>query len=265
MFYKKQKIYYKLPDVSMDVFVIAIDKISYYCYIYFKSIQEFYNWYSTLRPYEKICHEVIRTDIRKFLLDIDTPNDISNFKDYDFQTNVTIRIQYIFQKLDIGIPNIIIYDMCSSKKISYHFVVSNFSFTTKTCLALCLLISKQQPWETLVDTGIYKNIQCIRLEQSTKANEKRWKKPITPGNFIDGLISYTTHTVTSNLTCTIYYPDVCRVGLYEYDTNAFVIRKVCNNVTFLKRIKPSYCHMCYRIHHKENAMIKNNTFYCFRQ
>ena len=171
--------YYVLAEArAKGNFVVSIDRGTYRGFLCFESTDEFLSWYELLKPEEKTLNEVITSDLRKLILDIDSPDDpqeLSKFFMYDWPRHVTARINEVFDVLDIGTPNVITYDMCSQDKISYHFAVSNFAFSAKTCMGLCAIIRQGQIWERFVDTGVYKSIQCIRLEGSTKFGEQRWK------------------------------------------------------------------------------------------
>lgn len=275
-FYKGQKVFYKLAPLicpEYKNFIVSVDRGSYRCFISFESAHKFCEWYKTLEPNEKTINEVITSDIRKLILDIDNP-DIYKYSIYDWKRHISARIRKVFYMLDIGNPEIISYNISSDNKLSYHFVVSNFTFTAKACAGLCMIISKDQIWKEFIDTGIYKNIQCIRIEDSTKFGENRWKRRMgkKENSLLDGLLSNLEGTSFSNIVCNIIqpictFPKVCGKEIYK---RCFYVAKVCHNTNtvFLRRTHPGFCSQCMRVHDKDNAMIKyingQYKFMCWR-
>lgn len=269
LFYKGKRVFYKIPENIVE-FTACIDRGNHKCFVCFDTYEEFFAWYDTLRPTEKTIHEVITSDSRKLILDIDDP-DPDIFSMYDWQKHVSARIKYVFNLLDIGNPNVITYDISSDDKISYHFVVSNFAFSAQTCLGLSMMISYKQLWEPFVDRAVYKGTQFIRIENSTKYGEKRWKRQVdTSYELSEGLLSYIKNATISDFYC-------CTKNNFKnnftFDNleieKSFIVRKIYKNYILLNRIKPSFCIKCKRIHEKENAFIKhyNNKYYfkCFRE
>jgi hypothetical protein len=190
--------------------------------------------------------------------------------------------------------------MCSQDKISYHFAVSNFAFSAKTCMGLCAIIRQGQIWERFVDTGVYKSIQCIRLEGSTKFGEQRWKIragicPEGENRIYDVSAFAPFHTSSScfeakantsnranareclllsdlrdacvpDVSCSVVYNECSLAkarGPFVHDASLldhFEVRRACNRTVFLKRIKPGFCSQCNRVHNKENAMVKYDRY-----
>lgn len=301
LFYRKKKKYYRLKNVPKGNMTVSVDRGSSRFFLCFESIKFFEEWYCRVPHEEKTVNEVITSNIRKLVVDIDTPDNALLFSElltYDWVSCVTARIKEVFFMLDIGSPNVMIYDMCSPTKISYHVIVSNFSFDAHTCMGLCMIISNKQIWETCVDTGIYKKVQCIRIDGSTKAGEKRWKKCICStgtsilfDNRVDckdrildpkSLISNLEGTTISDIICNVYKSfqildsQQCNQDyiLSRCIGNQFVVRKVCRSklsayiTIFLQRTKPGFCNQCNRIHSRENAIIRyineKYNFLCWR-
>ena len=220
----------------------------------------------------RTLNEVVRSEVRKLVLDIDDPRD-DKLLMYDFERHITSRIHDVFFELDIGIPEVLVYSMCSDCKISYHAVVSNFMFSTQACFGLCALISSGQPWECCVDTGVYKKVQFIRLEMSTKFGETRWKERLgDPGSLRQGILSYTEGTIISNFVAQVSCKSSA-ILLPKLDViipfRQFKVgRPNSSGIIPLHRIEPGMCPQCNRVHDKENAFIKSSlagpVFVCWR-
>ena len=257
------KMHYKIPSFTGS-FIVSVDRGNRRFFLEFASSDEFEQWYTTLAPEEKTMNEVIMSDTRKLIIDIDDPEDyeLANILlFYDFKTHLTSRIQEIFMALGIGDPHVIIYDMCDDYKISYHAVIANYMFSAETCKGLCMIIASGQVWDKCVDTGIYKKVQCVRIEGSTKFGEHRWKNRMNSNHlpFASGLLSNNNNTIESHVTCNVLptyrhlYTITCSSKI---DLSQFKVGKLNNNLLPLYRIKPGFCSQCNRIHNRENAAIK---------
>ena len=202
-------------------FIVSVDRGTHRGFVSFESTEDFLPWYRLLRPDERTLNEVITSDTRKLILDIDSPDQekLPMFFMYDWQRHVTNRITEVFGMLDIGNPDVVCYDICSEDKISYHFVVSNFAFSAQTCLGLCVIISQGQIWRDIIDTSVYKSIQCMRLEGSTKFGERRWKTCVTNRRFSCGLVSDLRDTTLSEISC-----KVSPFGIRALKTEVFMLK-----------------------------------------
>lgn len=277
VFYKGIGVYYRLEDIPCPNFVVNVDRGLKRFFLNFTSLYHFEKWYANLHATEKTINEVIMSDTRKLIIDIDDgPSTALHI--FDFERHVSSRINQIFTTLDIGFPEVIIYNMVdesgdqSYDKLSYHVVVSNFSFSAATCKGLCMILSSGQVWENCVDLGIYKTVQCIRMEGSTKFGEKRWKQACgNNAKFQHGLVSNIGKTIKSEFTCNPLY---CKslhsinYSLNSVDMSQFKIAKKTAAYVSLYRIKPGYCNQCNRVHYRENAAIRyimgQPTFICWR-
>ena len=281
--YKGIEVYYRINDIVYPKFVVNVDRGKRF-FLNFASIYHFERWYDQLHPAEKTMNEVIMSDRRKLIIDIDDSDTFINdaLHMFDFERHITARIRDVFLMLEIGIPDVIIYkmvdesgEMCYSK-LSYHVVVSNFSFTAATCKGLCMMISSGQIWDKCVDTSIYKSVQCIRMKGSTKFKEKRWKHA-NKGTFEQSMVSYIKNTIKSEFICNLSSDTIQKFtyfSLYNVnplqDVSLLSQFKICKKNAYisLHRIKPGYCPQCNRIHYRENAIIKyimgHPTFVCWR-
>jgi hypothetical protein len=266
--------YYRLEDILHPKFVVNVDRGKKRFFLDFASVHHFERWYSTLHPAEKTMNEVVMSDKRKFIIDIDDSADTALYM-FDFERHVTARIHHVFTMLDIGVPEVIVYNMIDESgdvcynKLSYHVIVTNFLFSAATCKGLCMIVSSGQVWDKCVDTGIYKSVQCIRIEGSTKFGEKRWKYATTKkATFRQGLLSNTDDAVESEFMCNLMYGSLQNRIYAPLDMSQFKINKRTSTYVSLYRIKPGYCMQCNRIHYRENAAIRyimgKHTFMCWR-
>lgn len=277
LFYKKARVYYSLESLSRAhlgaPFVVQIDLGKSRCFSAFSSVEDFKGWYRGLLSSERTVSEVVFSRSRKLFLDIDSPRSDSEmgvFRMYDFVRHVRSRIMYVFAELDIGYPEVLSYDICDDSKISYHFVVQNFLFSAETCLGLCMLVSEGQVWESLADVGVYKRIQSIRVEGSTKYGEKRWKRlygPEPPTYRLEcGLVSAVDGVEESGLELVPRRgARTCFSGLPPA-LPCFRVRHVSGEYIFLDRTRASMCVQCRRVHTRENAVIRcrDYAFLCWR-
>ena len=275
MFYRGCRVYYRLENITDTGFVVQVDHGDKRFFLNFLSVDFFETWYERLPKQDKTLNEVVTCDVRKLILDIDGDEYTDLLTMFDFERHVSARIHEVFQMLDIGVPEVIMYRMTDEEgntcdeKLSYHAVVSNFSFPASTCVGLCMIIASGQAWDKLVDTSIYKTVQCIRMEGSTKHNEHRWKTASCNVEFSSGLISHLDNVVQSDVTCTL---SPCRKKQLDSDTNVdmsqFKIGKLRGTYVPLHRIKPGYCCQCDRTHDRENAAIRyvggKSFFVCWR-
>jgi hypothetical protein len=189
---------------------------------------------------------------------------------YDFEAHVKARIKEVLQEFDIS-PEILVYDMSTEHSISYHFIVSNIAFSTKTCQGLCELICKNQIWEQLVDRGVYKRIQMMRIEGSKKYGTTSIHKPyIDISKSFIGNVSSITHSylnINMREKQDVKYNSI--MFLPHIILAHYKIREVRGDAMFLDRIRPSMCMQCNRVHTSENAVIlrsrtSNPIFMCWR-
>ena len=276
IFYRGARIRHRLEDIRDPHFVVSVDRGDTRFFLNFASVDHFEYWYAMLDPTERTINEVIMSDRRKLIIDIDESNDES-LMIFDFERHIKNRIHEVFMMLEIGVPEVTVYHMTDEygeacyEKLSYHVVVSNFSFSASTCKGLCMIISSGQVWDKCADTSVYKKVQCIRMEESTKFREKRWKRTCgyTAG-FRSGLVSRIEDTVESDFTCNLCY-DYVALSYFspgDVDMSQFKIGKRCPTYVSLTRIKPGYCSQCCRVHHRENAVIRYGKcgpiFLCWR-
>jgi hypothetical protein len=251
--------YWHLSEIpSKHKHVFSIDKGYRRFFVGFERYHDFVVWYSQIPARLKTVNEVARTDMRKLWIDIDDPEDDETWEKlmmYDFERHIVSKIDRVFFDFEIGKPDIALYSMCSDNKISYHAVVTNFVFSTRTCACLCRIIAANEPWAQCVDYGVYKSVQCIRVEGSTKFGEERWKQLLGHRRSIgDGLISIVDGTKQSTLEM--------------HDTSPIVhVRR--QGIIHLRRKKPGFCIQCNRVHDRENAFIYTDatgqmTFMCWR-
>ena len=268
-FWTKRK-YFSLGDVPPTKYIFNVDRGTHRFFINFDCLDIFLKWYKQLPPEERTLNEVVTSDYRKLVLDIDITENLSDLFMYDFERHISNKIHETFETLNIGIPNILVYNISNYDKISLHFVVSNFIFSAQTCLGLATILSANSLWGKFVDTGVYKRIQFLRIEGSTKYQQGRWKilSESCTGKFKHGLLSCWDDTMRSNINCNVIQNATGRynnIGIQsDLIKDQFRVRKQINNTVFLQRTKPGFCPQCKRVHSNENAMLKGDKFICWR-
>jgi len=306
LFFHNKRVFYSIDSVrsilptNNEHIIIQINKEYARYFALFESIDDFITWYNKIPRYDKTLNEVILSDMRKLILDIDDSEDkdlgTSILKTINIKQHVTKRIVEVMHKFNIR-PEILIFDMCTTYKISFHFVVANVAFSAQTCATLCSLIAANQKWKPLVDFQVYKKTQFMRIEGSTKYGQNRYKPLLdlkksmlsyivniphidlqiptlhaaSPMTWIPVTDSPTPLSVGEvlasdkrNFHSHIYSSTLINPVIPSY----FKIRKRVNNVLLLDRIRPAMCSQCKRVHTSENAaiIIINNKpiFRCWR-
>ena len=269
------------PVKSFEDICIQIERNNKRYYTSFESVDSLERWYRQLSDEERTCHEVIAGERRKLVIDIDGEED-GSYEFYDFARHIVSRIQCVFLDMEIGVlqtKDVIVYNMCSESKISYHAIVANMTFSADTCRGLCAIISHGQIWESLVDYAVYKRVQHIRIEGSTKYGQRRWKniheddeRTCCNGSMVSKNFN---KSLLSNV-CGVMHSSVeYKIKAQKYNFRApsdifsmtqlltkhseifrdFKVRRISGNRVFLDRIRPSMCIKCDRVHMRENAMI----------
>ena len=276
LFYCGVRAYSRLAYAEGGGLVFAVDNGAGRSFLRFGTFDEFESWYLLLPPDKRTINEVVTSDMRKLLLDIDSPEDamLDKLLMYDFERHMTSRIHDVFFTLDIGTPKVAFYSMCSDNKLSYHAVVYNFMFSAKTCAGLCMIISSGQAWNCCVDIGVYKRVQFVRIESSTKFGETRWKKRVgMQGSLRDGILSDIKEVQVSGLDirlqCNGRYKGGGPYCDISYINMQFKVGKTSSNGTVqLCRTRPGFCIQCNRVHDRENAFISyvagRRMFTCWR-
>ncbi len=279
LFYRKKRIHRRLSAIADPGFVVNVDRGNHRFFLNFYSVSEFETWQVTLDPEDRTFNEVVTSDLRKLIIDIDGPPCALPM--FDFERHIESRIRDVFAALEIGTPDVLMFSMVDAHgeicedKLSYHAVVSNFSFSARTCMGLCMIISSGQAWDKYVDMGVYKTVQCVRMEGSTKFGETRWKHRVSSADdFAKGLLSQSA--CKSDFSCALTESRYRQVSVKTeektgkstiIDMSQFRMGKPNVNGTVpLYRTRPGYCCQCERVHDRENAAImdRGSTFVCWR-
>ena len=198
MFYNNKRMFYRMRDIRREDICIQIERGNKRYYTGFETAEILEQWYRQLGDEERTCHEVVAGERRKLVIDIDGEED-ETYAFYDFARHIYSRIWQVFVDLEIGAPDVLFYSMCSESRISYHAVVANMAFSSDTCRALCAMISHGQVWQNLVDFAVYKRVQHMRIEGSTKYGQRRWKNIYEHGNNASGVIATGTEPTDTGL------------------------------------------------------------------
>lgn len=161
-------------------------------FAFFESWEYFLSWYKRLHPSERKYSEVIREGPQKFRLDIDCPGDKWDIKTDAFVHHITSVLERVLrEKIDT-----LVYQSIddSNKKTSFHVIVSNLYFTSsQQCLAVAHAVRSITQLGEFIDMGVYKGLQCFRLEGSAKQRSSRFKyllgRTDISEKFLDGVIT----------------------------------------------------------------------------
>ena len=161
-------------------------------FAFFESWEYFLLWYKRLLPSERKFSEVIREGPQKFRLDIDCPADKWTIETSTFIEHITSVLEKVLrEKIDI-----LVYQSIdnNNKKVSFHVVVSNLYFiSSQQCLAVAHAVRSATHLGEFIDMGVYKSLQCFRLEGSTKQRSDRFKYLVDncdiSERFLDGVLT----------------------------------------------------------------------------
>lgn len=160
--------YYSLDQCKYDKVVVSrTDKRSYTS---FSSIESFITWYTSV-PVAYRCFDEVLIGDRKFMLDIDCKDNISNDQWNDVIYYCRTQIMSHFPT-----PNIMLYTSHGEDKKSCHMIVSNYVLDYDSCYSVAFNIYNSLPMtiSKYIDLGIYKRVQQMRLEGSRKSNSNRY-------------------------------------------------------------------------------------------
>jgi len=171
-------------------------------FAFFESWEYFLIWYKELRPEERKFSEVIREGPQKFRLDIDCPADKWNVETNIFISHITSILEKVLREK----IKVIVYQSVDNKnkKVSFHIVISNLYFvSSQQCLAVAHAVQSATHFGEFIDMGVYKSLQCFRLEGSTKQRSNRFKYLVGKHNiseeFLDGVITNISNCSPSKL------------------------------------------------------------------
>lgn len=253
-FHTKRK-HYRLSDLKNSTFAVAIFGSNVF-FVEFVSLRSMYDWYISVP--DKRCHEVIRSSNRKLVLDIDG------------ECNVDIIIKCL-KKILGDDTHVATYHSHGPVKTSWHLVVTNCYFEDHHYCKyiISILINQVGLIGKNIDMAVYSSVQFLRMEGSHKNERVKLRSSyhaISPyPTFREGLISCIDRCRKVTMAIPKLIP-VASLSTVEHDTTAFKIRLQKGNITYLDRIRPSYCKLCERIHEHENIAITNaGQLICWRK
>ena len=246
-FHTKKK-HYKLSDLKDSTFAVAIFGDNVF-FVEFSNLRSMYHWYTSIP--NKCCHEVIRTPNRKLVLDIDG------------ECNIEMVIKCV-KKILGDDAHVVTYQSHGPLKTSWHLVVANYYFDDHHH---CKYIASLLPAKN-IDMAVYSSTQFLRMEGSHKNGRIKLRTGChvltSYDKFQEGLVSHIDHC--KKVAIQIPKPRISPTTTsVDYDTTAFKIRIQKDGITYLDRIKPSYCKLCHRIHENENiAITSTGKLICWR-
>lgn len=248
----------------------------------FSPISDFAKEFLRTRELDRCYYEVILGDRPQkpyFDIDISAKEDnISEDESLDLikQIKDSILVDSRIRETDI-----LVFTSHGSGKLSYHIVINNWCLpdvnTNKIyCHRILDRISDGYPLKKYIDHLVYKSIQQFRTYGSTKRGKDRWKieyPPAKSSSRFDYVSRLYSSLVTNTNSCRIleYKPIekkiwddtgeltdaeisiICKLDFISDDT--FLVQEPKGRLIPLKRLKPSFCIVCQRIHENENPYL----------
>lgn len=186
--------------------------------------------------------------------------------DYDKEDEIVENFKFVYSKINPN--NKVHYKVCKGdNKLSIHFVIPNSILND--CYSMRerfmeLVNIKELKYKSYYDNAIYTKDRLIRTVRSDKVFSNRIFSSQSEDK--DLFVSHVLNELninTNNTKMNSNYLLLKKYGLHH----SFVLDAEMRDNTFrLRRINPSNCIICNRIHDKENAYININdmSYGCFR-
>lgn len=231
----------------------------------------------------------------RFDIDIDNKDiNINDIIDEIISASITYLKKYgIILNLS---SDVIITESCSENKISYHIIIDNYCVrdSENAKIFYNFVVSRiKTKYKKYIDNAVYKNIQNFRILGNQKFGTNRIKKFVESWKYKNNTINYCYKFNTDDefrklllqLNATlITETSGCKVIPYKINRknnesklsdcnieninktldiitnnkifNNLKVLNVIENIITLRRIAPSYCDICKRVHEHENPYIK---------
>nr|QBK92944.1 MAG: DNA primase [Pithovirus LCPAC403] len=290
----------KSPFNTEGIVISLTSHDGYRLFTEFHSHIELFKYTIKFKPERRCFYEVISgNSMQKMKFDIDIKGKDSKFSARILNNLLESVNKVYFNTFNIrldGKKDILIYQSHGEEKFSYHVIIDNYCLSNaKECEDICVKTCEQMEskYSKYVDLSVYKSTQQLRLLWSHKAKSNRTKflmntfefkgETITRkydsllDMFADSLISWTYSCVIISSGVEIITNRFSIEEVTEDDSNLaysiflktlkcdrpFKIEKIMGNLILLKRLLPSYCDICLRIHESENPylIIKNGSIY----
>jgi len=257
-------------------------------FAYFDTYFDYIKFFENLKKERRCCYEVILNRYQKPYFDIET-TDIN----IDSEGLILDLIKCILETHpSILKSDIMVFSSHGKNKISYHVIIDNWCFPncSENSAFARTVISKMNPiFIPYIDFEVYKSKQQMRLFGNHKYVEdletvrEKILNPLSPwilkGDVRDDRHKWTRiflSSLISNATYCKYMPSWLEekktlrqiIESSDKDINkaiSLIPEEFCfdgkvGSLIKLKRLKPSYCSICLRIHEAENPylIIKDN-------
>jgi hypothetical protein len=292
-----------------DENLVVCQQLSSRRYTHFQNFSAFFRYFNTLPEIERCFYEILMPGKpRKPYFDIDMDKDkISNFEEKELFK----EIKKIFRDILGKQYCLLVFSSHTYNKWSYHLIVDNFILQNyKECeIFYDRFIDKiSEKYKPYFDRCVYKSVQQFRIignHKFQKENTKIFEKDLSVGfkyptrcreknaKFLHLL---STSLIYNNSYCNIlggFSPPeeeknlgmgaACEGDISDVLQNFFAVyspddfqysgckEQNGNLLLILRRLNPTYCKECDRIHQSENPFItvtgsyRNITFYCRRK
>jgi len=261
-------------------------------FTHFRTCFDFYNYAKSIGFENNCFYEVIRGNLPQkpyFDIDISVQDEEEKNKKIGMSEaliKIIIR-SIIFIYPMIKEDDIFIFNSHGPKKISYHIVVDNFcfpNFEQNRAFFEKVMTHIPEDWKNYCDNRVYNNNRQFRVLYSHKWESTRvklideklskWKLKKSCSKDQYNLIAFINSLITNCEYCNVLHveiipkPEFHSLDLDEKqlnavkkifcsmkDTNCFKIEGYKDSVLALRRISPSFCQSCQRIHENENPFI----------
>jgi hypothetical protein len=292
-----------------DENLIVCQQLSTRRYTHFQNFSAFFRYYQTLPESERCFYEILLPEkARKPYFDIDMERE--KIKDFD-EKELFREVRKIFREFLGKEYTLLVFSSHTEKKRSYHLIIDDFVLQNyKECEVFFdrftdRLTEKYKPY---FDRCVYKSVQQFRIignHKFEKDNSKKFEKELSVGFKYPSRCREKNAKFLHLLSVSLIYNNsycqmlggfsppeeekslgmgaACEGDVADVLQNFFAVyspddfqyssckEQNGNLLLVLRRLNPTYCKECDRVHENENPFItvtggyRNITFYCRRK
>lgn len=292
----RSKLGLKDHEVVEDCNIVIAKKAPNYAFARFKDIPTFIKYYKNLPNKERTHYEGINGNKPHkvfFDVDIDFKKEFKTTADLDAIAKSTLNelltnIFKVFQNLDESVEltpdDLLLFSSHGKKKRSFHIVFKNLAVPNfKYNKHIHYEVTKMMKNREFIDKTIYCTFRLFRLWESSKLNEDRpkilmenWRysgiEVESKRSFKDTLVSYTDRCKMLDFEIPVwesddkftktedFTEDELREIVGHLNKKIYEYRESKDRMVFFRRLQPSFCGSCKRIHNSENPYVAVSDF-----
>jgi hypothetical protein len=260
-------------------------------FLVFRNAEEFNKFQLSQKEEDRNFHEVIFNWMRqKLRFDLDytgTKEDENQVSlDLDEIINSICAVFYTHYNYDIQTEEIIVFDSSgptgdSAFKYSYHIIIDGYYVNDNVeaaAFANHVIESLSPTAKKMVDIGVYKQLQFMRMYGSCKLGSKRTKliygdKDFNNEMFRKSLITNTIGCIElPSISNNLYETEYASHELLTDDTNVILdiikehtkghkYRRTIGSRIEFQRLYPTDCGFCGEWHHNDNTLIFDTSYF----